>query len=152
MFTKITTLRLLSNQKTAVLGFHSSQGTFFTRSFYLLSGTIKFLLLLFNVDIYWLLCVFYLLSTSSIQDTGSIMCIRASFLKAILHYNEKNKISIGIYVKIVSETCHKKAPKIKVYERDNFQLEKEQVRFSANNAWLRQKFHLMIFAKHPLFW
>lgn len=48
----------------------------------------------------------------------------------------RKKISIGIYVKIGSETCHKKAPKIKVYERDNFQLEKEQVRFSANKKYM----------------
>ena len=58
----------------------------------------------------------------------------SSFLKAVLHYNEKNKISIGINVKTGSETCHKRAPKIKVYERDDFQLEKEQVRFSANKT------------------
>ena len=36
---------------------------------------------------------------------------RASFIKAVLHYNEKNKISMGIYVKTGSETYHKRAPK-----------------------------------------
>ena len=151
-----TTLRRLSNQKTAVLGFSLKSRDIFTRYLCLLSGTINFLFLLFNADIYWLIYISYLLSTSSTQDTGSICVYIASFLKVVLHYNEKNKISLGIYVKTGSETCHKRAPKIKVYERDNFQLEKEQVRFSANktlkirNTWLKTKFHLMIFAKHPI--
>ena len=59
------------------------------------------------------------------------MCIEHLFSR-LFYIIMRKKISIGIYVKIGSETCHKKAPKIKVYERDNFQLEKEQVRFSAN--------------------
>lgn len=139
MFTKITTLRLLSNQKTAVLGFSFKSRDIFHQIF--LSPLRYYKVLVAVIQCRYLLTSLCILSFKHLIHSRywKYYVYRASFLKAILHYNEKNKISIGIYVKIVSETCHKKAPKIKVYERDNFQLEKEQVRFSANNAWLKTK-------------
>lgn len=66
----------------------------------------------------------------------------ASFLKDVLHYNGTNRTHIGIYKLKQSETCHKRAPKIKVCERSLPAGERASKIFckqDTRNMWLKPK-------------
>ena len=126
--------KVIGSQKTLKIVILPRSGKLSTESLCLFSGTLKFLAVICQ-DSYVLiyLCIIFL-CTSSIQDTGHTV-YKASFLKAVLYSNGRNETYIG-YLRLKQEVNHaiKEIKKIKLNERDHFQLGKEQVRFSAKKT------------------
>lgn len=118
MLPKVTpTPKLLSNQKTAVLVFLLKPRDIFHQIFLSTIRDYKFFVVVIQCRYFFIdLCTLsfkHLIYSRYWKYSVYI----ASFLKDVLHYNGTNRTYIYIYKLKQSETCHKRAPKIKVCER-----------------------------------